>query len=94
MTTTMMHRRRGHGLLRVSLQHADLAVGDHHAPVGLWRLHAQAEERDGGEVDHRPAEQDRALGDDQAMRCSAAGGAGRSRVAEKPLHLERLDVRL
>ena len=53
-------------LERVAREHAGAALRHHHAPVGLRRLHAEADERDGRQVDHRVAEQDRALGDHEA----------------------------
>ena len=60
-----MQSAGGQRLRRIALQHAGSPSGDHHAPVGLRRLHAQPDERDRRQVDHRVPEQDRALGDDQ-----------------------------
>ena len=50
-------------LERIPLEHAGLTGGDHDAPVGGRRLYAEAQERDRREVDHRPREHERRLGD-------------------------------
>src|SRR5216683_1953105 len=78
---------------RIALRNADLVLGDHHAPVGGRRLHAKPEEGDCCEVDHRVAEQNRRLGDDQRhdVRHDMPQADGGSRCA---LHLERRHVRL
>ena len=90
-TTRDDAEHRGDRHERVALQQAGLALADHDAPVGLRRLDAEAEERDGREVDHGEAEQDRALRDDEA------GDVGKQVTnAEAPraeaLDLERRDV--
>src|SRR5215467_13483863 len=50
---------------RIALRNSHLVLRDHHAPVRGRGLDAEAEERYRRQVDHRIAEQDRRLGDDQ-----------------------------
>src|SRR5262245_7218767 len=78
---------------RVALQDAGLVLRDHHAPVGGGRLDPEAEERDGGQVDHGVPEQDGRLRDDQGRdvrdEVPQADRSGRC-----PLHLQGRGVGL
>ena len=78
----------GQRLSRIALEDPRLALGDHHAPVGLRRLDAEAEERDRREVEHRPAEQDRRLRDHE-LREVAQQMTDADRPDREPLDLER-----
>src|SRR5690625_2744514 len=55
---------REYALLPEALLERSLAVGDHEAPVGVWRLDGEAEERERGDVDHGVTEVDRHAGED------------------------------
>jgi hypothetical protein len=52
------------GLLRVAAEDVGLAGGDQQPPVRRGLVGAQAQVRQGGEVDQRVAEGDRGLGED------------------------------
>src|SRR5258707_1200628 len=78
---------------RIALRNADLVLRDHDAPVRGRGLYAKAEEGDRGEVDHRVAEQDRRLSDDQ--RHDVRHDMGQADRGSRPaLHLKRRHVRL
>ena len=83
-------RERGQ---RVALQDARLVLRDHDAPVGRGRLHAKAEEGDRRQVDHRPAEHDRRLRDDERQHVGQHVPQA-DRCRRGALHLQGGDVGL